>query len=41
MVLAQHGEVLPVHTRLYDAVDGLQEIVAVRLNVESDQVGAE
>ena len=41
MVLTQDGKVLPVDARLDDAVDGLEEIVAVRLNVKSDQVGAE
>ncbi len=35
------GELLPVDLRLERAIDGLEEIVAVRLRVKPDQVGAE
>ncbi len=41
MFVAFDGEALPVEPRLKRAVHRLQEIVAVRLHVETDQVGAQ
>ena len=41
MVQALHREVVPVDARFDDPVDSLQEISAMRLNVESDQVGSQ
>ena len=41
MVPAQHREVLPIHARFDHAINGLQKIVAMRLNVKPDQVRAE
>src|SRR5579864_1636244 len=36
-----HREALPLDARLERSVDGLQNIVAMRLNVKADQVGAQ
>ena len=41
VLAARHRETLPVDARLERAVDRLQEVVAVVLGVEADQVGAE
>src|ERR1035437_7114795 len=35
---AVHGESFPFNSALQDVIDGLEEIIAVRLNVESDQI---
>ena len=41
MLFAVDREMLAIDARLQGLVDGLQEIVAVRLDVESDQVGGQ
>ena len=41
MVVALHREVFPIDARLDDPVDRLQKIGAMRLDVESDQIGAQ
>src|ERR1700685_1494344 len=41
MVLAIDSEVLPVDSRLQSAVHRLKKIIAMRLDVKSNQVGAE
>ena len=41
MLAARHRESLPVDARLERPVDGLEEVVAVVLRVEPDQVGAQ
>jgi hypothetical protein len=33
--------VLPIHARLDHAVDGFEKVVAMRLDVKADQIGAE
>ena len=38
MVLTQDGKVFPIHTGLDHTVDRLQEVIAVRLDMKSDQV---
>ena len=41
MVQALHREVFPVDARFDNAVDRLQEVGAVRLNVEAEEIGAQ
>ena len=41
MAAAVDREMLPVDARFQSAVHGVQEIVAVRLDVEADQIGAQ
>ena len=41
MALTVYGEAVPLRERFQRAVYGLQEIVAVRLNVKADQIRAE
>jgi hypothetical protein len=41
VILALDGEVLPVDAGFECAVDGAEEIVAVSLDVEADEVRAE
>src|SRR5580693_4792553 len=39
VVLAQDGKMFPVHARLHHPVYRLQEVVAVSLHVEADEIG--
>jgi hypothetical protein len=41
MALAEGGEMLPVDAGLDDAIDSLEEIVAVGLDMKADEIGAE
>jgi len=41
MILPQCREVLPIHARFDNAVDRLEKVIAVRLDVKANQVGAE
>ena len=41
MALAIHREEVPIRKRLQRSVDGFQKIVAMRLNVEPDEIGSQ
>ena len=41
MSVTVHGKAVPLRQRFHGVVHGLQKIIAVRLNVESDQVRAQ
>ena len=41
MTVALYGETFSIDARFHNSIGGLEEVIAVRLYMETDQVGAQ